>query len=233
MKIMCLQSVKVGFVFGIKQNSACMHAAAAGGRSLSAHGQVRMATRMRAAFRLHGRIESAWGYLAGRGGSRVEVRAYAGADVASMVEIWNEVVRDGIAFPQEDELDEEAGAAFFARQTHCGVAVEDGAVLGLYILHPNNEGRCGHIANASYAVSSAARGKGVGRLLVEDSLVRGAAFGFRILQFNAVVASNAAARHLYEKLGFVSLGAIPGGFRLPDGSYADICLYYHLLGEAE
>ena len=40
---------------------------------------------------------------------------------------------------------------------------EDGRVLGLYILHPNNVGRCGHIANASYAVSSAARGKGIGR----------------------------------------------------------------------
>ena len=59
---------------------------------------------------------------------------------------------------------------FFGLQTHCGVAVEDGRVLGLYILHPNNVGRCGHIANASYAVSSAARGKGVGRALIEDSI---------------------------------------------------------------
>ena len=158
-----------------------------------------------------------------------EVRAYETADIPSMVEIWNEVVEDGIAFPQEETLDLRGGAAFFAEQTHCGVAVVDGDVVGLYILHPNNIGRCGHIANASYAVSSAARGKGAGGLLVEDSLAQGRAHGFRVMQFNAVVASNAGARHLYEKLGFVQLGTIPGGFRMPDGSYADICPYYHEL----
>lgn len=158
-----------------------------------------------------------------------EVRAYEPADTPAMVAIWNEVVEDGIAFPQEEALDLESGAAFFAEQTHCGVAVEDGTVLGLYILHPNNIGRCGHIANASYAVSSTARGKGVGRLLVQDSLTQGREHGFRVMQFNAVVATNAGARHLYEKLGFVQLGTIPGGFRMPDGTYADICPYYHEL----
>ena len=159
----------------------------------------------------------------------LEIRAYETTDLSAMVQIWNEVVKDGIAFPQEEPLDLETRATFFSEQTHCGVAVEDGAVLGLYILHPNNIGRCGHIANASYAVSSKARGKGVGRLLVEDSMAQGRAHGFRVLQFNAVVATNAGARHLYEKLGFTQLGTIPGGFRMPDGTYADICPYYHEL----
>ena len=102
-------------------------------------------------------------------------------------------------------------------------------MLGLYILHPNNVGRCGHIANASYAVSSEARGKGIGHALVEDSLAQGRAAGFRVFQFNAVVATNVGARHLYEKLGFTQLGTIPDGFRMPDGTYADICPYYHEL----
>ena len=66
-------------------------------------------------------------------------------------------------------------------------------------------------------------------MLVEDSLVKARENGFRVMQFNAVVATNAGARHLYEKLGFVQLGTIPGGFRMPDGSYADICPYYHEL----
>lgn len=159
----------------------------------------------------------------------MEIRSYRQDDIAEMVGIWNEVVRDGIAFPQEEELDLVSGSTFFASQTYCGVAEEDGCVIGLYILHPNNIGRCGHIANASYAVGSAARGKGAGRLLVEDSLAQGKAHGFRVLQFNAVVATNAGARHLYEKLGFVQLGTIPGDFRMPDGTYVDICPYYHEL----
>ena len=159
----------------------------------------------------------------------VQVREYRLADLAVMAEVWNEVVRDGIAFPQEEELDEASASEFFGSQTYCGVAVEGGRVLGLYILHPNNVGRCGHIANASYAVSSQARGKGVGRALVEDSMARAKAHGFRVLQFNAVVATNTGARLLYEKLGFTQLGTIPGGFRMPDGTYADICPYYHEL----
>lgn len=44
------------------------------------------------------------------------VRTYTAADVPAMGEIWNEVVRDGIAYPQEDELDLAAGTEFFAAQ---------------------------------------------------------------------------------------------------------------------
>ena len=43
------------------------------------------------------------------------------------------------------------------------------------------------------------------------------------------VASNTHARHLYERLGFQPLGVIPGGFRMKDGHYEDICPYYHVL----
>ncbi len=146
-----------------------------------------------------------------------------------MIRIWNEVVVDGIAFPQEEILTEESGEAFFAAQSYSGVAEEDGVVYGLYILHPNNVGRCGHICNASYAVSSEARGRHIGEQLVKDCLQKGKELGFRVLQFNAVVESNLHARHLYERLGFVQLGTIPGGFRMKDGHYENICPYYHEL----
>ncbi|MBR6180439.1 MAG: hypothetical protein IKQ77_04410 [Prevotella sp.] len=50
--------------------------------------------------------------------------------------------------------------------------------------------------------------------------------GFRILQFNAVVASNIHALHLYKRLGFHQLGTIPRGFLMKDGHYEDIVLHY-------
>ena len=161
----------------------------------------------------------------------LEIRAYRPADLGDMVRIWNEVVEDGVAFPQEDLLTPETGAEFFAAQTESAAAAdrETGRIYGLYILHPNNVGRCGHICNASYAVSRAARGLHIGEQLVRASLASGACFGFRVMQFNAVVASNVHARHLYERLGFVPLGVIPGGFRMKDGHYEDICPYYHIL----
>lgn len=159
----------------------------------------------------------------------MHVRGYREADIPAMAEIWNEVVREGVAFPQLEELTFEEAKAFFAEQTHCGVVEADGKVAGMYILHPNNVGRCGHICNASYAVFSGMRGQGVGEMLVRDCLEQGRRAGFTILQFNAVVRSNTRARRLYEKLGFVQLGVIPGGFRMPDGRYEDIVPYYHTL----
>ena len=145
--------------------------------------------------------------------------------------VWNEVVEDGIAFPQTEILDRAGGEKFFSSQSYCGVAedTESGEIVGLYILHPNNVGRCRHISNASYAVSSSSRGKGIGEMLVKDCLVQAKNCGFKILQFNAVVKTNTAARHLYEKLGFVQLGTIPQGFLMKDGSYEDICPYYHMI----
>ena len=157
------------------------------------------------------------------------IREYREEDLEAMIRIWNEVVTEGIAFPQEECLDLNSGEAFFASQSYTGVAEEKGTVLGLYILHPNNVGRCGHICNASYAVSSDARGRHIGEQLVLDSLAVGKRLGFRVLQFNAVVESNIHARHLYERLGFKQLGTIPGGFRMKDGRYENICPYYREL----
>ena len=159
------------------------------------------------------------------------IREYNDADISAMIEIWNEVVEDGIAFPQEETLSYASGKEFFASQSYCGVAIdtESDELYGLYILHPNNVGRCGHICNASYAVKSKSRGLHIGEKLVSDCLVQGKKHGFGVLQFNAVVASNIHARHLYERLGFVQLGTIPKGFRMKDGHYEDICPYYHEL----
>jgi len=158
------------------------------------------------------------------------VRPYESGDAAQAAAIWNEVVEAGVAFPQTEPLTPAEADAFFAGQSFTGVACGPGGRLGgLYILHPNNIGRCGHICNASYAVRGDLRGRHLGELLVTHCMAKGKELGFRILQFNAVVATNRPALALYRKLGFVQLGVIPGGFRLPDGSYQDIIPHYHLL----
>lgn len=97
----------------------------------------------------------------------IEIKGYDEKYLIEMIKIWNEVVEEGIAFPQEK--------------------------------------------------------------LVLDCLVQGKKHGYGILQFNAVVATNIHARHLYERLGFTQLGTIRGGFRMKDGHYEDICPYYREL----
>ena len=161
----------------------------------------------------------------------IVIREYQTEDLTAAITIWNQVVEDGVAFPQEENLTEETGDAFFKEQTYTGIAVntDNNEIVGLYILHPNNVGRCGHICNASYAVKSMARNMGIGEKLVKDCMEKAVENGFKILQFNAVVKTNYSARHLYEKLGFKPLGVIPGGFLKKDGAYEDIVPYYHEL----
>ena len=162
---------------------------------------------------------------------QVQIRAYGRADAADAAAIWNEVVEEGVAFPQTELLTPESGHTFFSGQTFTGLAydAQTGETVGLYILHPNNVGRCGHICNASYAVKNGLRGQHIGEALVRHCMAQAKAQGFGILQFNAVVRTNLPALRLYEKLGFVPLGIIPGGFRMKDGAYEDIIPHYHVL----
>jgi L-amino acid N-acyltransferase YncA len=154
------------------------------------------------------------------------VREFRQEDLPALIDIWNTVIVEGNAYPQLTELNERSAEALFSSQSYTGVAAEGEEVLGLYFLHPNNVGRCGHIANASYAMRKDLRGKGVGELLVRDSLAKGRELGFKLMQFNAVVSTNYSAIHLYEKIGFKRIGVVPGGFLLKDSTYTDIILYY-------
>jgi len=154
------------------------------------------------------------------------IRKYRETDVPGMLEIWNEIVEEGVAFPQEELLSLEQAMSFFSEQSYTGVAVENGEILGLYIVHPKHIGRCGHIANASYGVKSGQRGKRIGERLVVNSLEVAEDLGFRIMQYNVVAVTNKGAIHLYKKLGFTPLGVIPNGFRQKDGNYVDIMPFY-------
>lgn len=157
----------------------------------------------------------------------ITVKQLTEKELPFATEIWNSVVRAGNAFPQTEELEIDDARDFFASQTYTAAAVdESGEVVGVYILHPNNVGRCGHICNASYAVKSDRRGEHIGEALVSDCLKKAMECGFKVLQFNAVVKSNTAALALYKKLGFVQLGIIPEGFRLDDGTFEDIVVHY-------
>lgn len=103
----------------------------------------------------------------------------------------------------------------------------DKTLVGYYILHPNNIGRCSHVANASYVLDKTMREKH----LVEHSIKTAKESNFRGTQFNAIVESNKSALHTYKSLEFKEVGMIPQGFRLKDGSYSNmyIVLYLSLL----
>lgn len=158
----------------------------------------------------------------------IVVREIQKDDIAAAAEIWNKVVEDGRAFPQTETLTVGSAEEFFGSQSYTAAACDEetGVIAGLYILHPNNIGRCGHMANASYAVRTDLRGMHIGEALVTDCIRKSKELGFRLLVFNAVVKSNTAALALYKKIGFTQLGIIPGGFLNRDGVYEDIIPHY-------
>jgi GNAT superfamily N-acetyltransferase len=92
------------------------------------------------------------------------------------------------------------------------VLVDGDDILGSATMGPNRPGRGSHIGTASFMVSSAARGRGVGRSLGEYVVQWHREHGFRGIQFNAVVETNTAAVRLWQQLGFEIVGTVPGAF---------------------
>ncbi|MBR1811147.1 MAG: GNAT family N-acetyltransferase [Clostridia bacterium] len=156
-------------------------------------------------------------------------RAYQQGDVSLLTMIWNDVLNDGREFARIEPFTEREFADFLAKQTAVTCITVDGVVAGFYILHPNDEGRRAHVANASFAMRREFRGQHLGKPLVAHCIQQAKDCGFKGMQFNAVVADNAPALHIYESLGFQRIGAVSNGFLMKDGTYRDLIIMYLLL----
>ncbi|MFI2486407.1 GNAT family N-acetyltransferase [Promicromonospora kroppenstedtii] len=145
------------------------------------------------------------------------VREAGAEDWPAIWPIVEEVVRAADTFAYDPAMGEaDARAGWLEVPRRVVVAVRDGVVVGTANMYPNRPGPGSHIASGSIMVDRAVRGSGAGRALVRDMIAWAAREGFAAIQFNAVVDTNAAAVHLYESLGFVTLGVAPGAFRHPE-----------------
>ncbi|WP_195210305.1 GNAT family N-acetyltransferase [Actinomarinicola tropica] len=140
----------------------------------------------------------------------LELRDARPDDRAALFAVFDAVVTTGEGYPEAPPLDEVRFAASWVDPPVVVVATLDGAVVGAYYLKPNFPGRAAHIANAGYVVAASARGRGIGRALVVDSIARAPRAGFDAIMFNLVFESN-PARSLYEELGWREIGRIPRG----------------------
>jgi ribosomal protein S18 acetylase RimI-like enzyme len=112
------------------------------------------------------------------------------------------------------------------------VDADTGQILGSYFLKANFEGPASHVCNCRYAVSEQARGRGVASRLCEHSQEVGAASGFRAMQYNLVVSTNAGAVRLWKRMGFETVGTMPGAFRHPRLGFVDALVMCKRLKEA-
>lgn len=104
-------------------------------------------------------------------------------------------------------------------------AYVDGELVGtVQLVHawpPNSQHRADV---AKLLVHRRARGRGVGRLLMERLEEEARADGKSLLILDTV--SERAADRLYERLGWTRLGTVPDYARDPDGSFCDATFFY-------
>ena len=147
----------------------------------------------------------------------VRIRDYVGADWPAVWPIFQEVVAAGETYAYDPGWSsaQARDAWVEAPPGHTVVACDGSRVLGTAKMGPNRPGPGSHVATASFMVSGAARGRGVGRALGEYALAWAREQGYAAMQFNAVVESNHAAVRLWQALGFRIVGTVPQAFAHP------------------
>lgn len=153
--------------------------------------------------------------------SLVNIGPLAEPDWPAVAVIIDEVARAGQTYAMEVPGSLAEAQEFWSGQ-HVVVATDGGEILGTAKMGPNRPAQGAHVGTASFMVSSAARGRGVGRTLGEYVVGWHRDNGFRAIQFNAVVETNRTAVHLWQSLGFEIIGTVPGAFRLPTGEYVGL-----------
>ena len=111
----------------------------------------------------------------------------------------------------------------------CETVAETEVILGTYYLKPNQEGPGKHVCNCGYMVASSARGRGLATAMCEHSQQQAIALGYQAMQFNLVVASNAGAVRLWEKLGFAIVGTLPNAYQHAELGLVDAHIMYNWL----
>ena len=160
------------------------------------------------------------------------IREATESDFAGIWPIFQAIVAQGDTYVFSPEATRnDAFAYWFGPGVSSYVAEEDGRIIGMYKLIPNQRDRGSHVANASFMVSPDARGNGIGAALGRDCLEEARRAGFKAMQFNFVVSTNTGAVELWKKLGFKIVGTLPGAFRHLTLGYVDAYVMYRVLDE--
>lgn len=160
------------------------------------------------------------------------IRPASPSDWPAIWAVIEPFIRAGDTYALDPAMREEEARSYWMGADKCVFVAEerraDGSpfMLGTYYLRANQAGGGAHVANCGYMTSEAARGKGVARAMCLHSLEEAKAMGFRAMQFNFVVSSNAAAVHLWESLGFAVVGRLPGAFLHPALGYVDALVMF-------
>lgn len=152
----------------------------------------------------------------------LKIRPAQAGDDDAIWAILEPTFRAGETYPIPRDIGRADALAYWRSPGHSVfVAEQDGGVVGTYFLRANNRGGGAHVANCGYVVGPDATGRGVARAMCAHSLEEARSRGFRAMQFNFVIASNARAVALWQSCGFSIAGTLPAAFDHPQQGLVD------------
>ncbi len=165
----------------------------------------------------------------------MRIRDAGRRDLAAMLAIYNDVIATTTAIYEEQPAGLDVMEKWYTVRVEAGmpmlVADDAGEVIGFAALGPFRP-RIGyrHTAEDSLHVRVDARGRGVGRKLLEALIDRACSLDVRTIV--AMIDADAAASiHLHQSLGFVEVGRFREIGRM-HGRWLDLVAMQKLLGAA-
>lgn len=160
----------------------------------------------------------------------MDIREFSEDDWPQVWEIMQPIIRAGETYPYAmDMTAEQARHMWLELPDATYVAEDDEKLLGTYYIKANQPALGAHVANCGYMVSEQSRGRGVATAMCKHSQEQARGLGFRAMQFNLVVATNAPSVHLWKKLGFAEVGRLTEAFKHAKHGYVDAFVMYKTL----
>lgn len=164
----------------------------------------------------------------------LQIRPATADDTSALWPIIRAVVERGDTYTLAPDMPRESALGYWLHPSNaCYVALQDGQIVGTYVLRANQPAQGAHVANAAFMVSPDARGGGIGRTMGEHALAEARRLGYRAMQFNFVVSTNEVALRLWRQLGFDVVGTLPGAFHHPKQGYVDAYVMFRSLVDDE
>ncbi len=158
------------------------------------------------------------------------IRLAEDTDRAAIWRILEPTIRAGETYPCPRDMSREAAFAYWFGPAHTVFVAKDaGEILGSYYLKANSMAGAAHVANCGYMTGPWAWGRGVARAMCLDSFTQAKARGYRAMQFNLVISTNAAAVHLWQSCGMEIVGKLAGAFEHPRLGDVDAFVMYRRL----
>lgn len=165
-----------------------------------------------------------------KNGKEILLRNGEAADGAAVLENFNRTHTETdylLTYPDENRFDAEQESRFLARKAESPreielLAVVDGKVVGTAGIDAvGTKYKVAHRAEFGISVLKEYWGLGIGRAMTEACIQCARDAGYAQLELN-VVADNARAVAMYQRVGFVECGRNPRGFNSRTAGYQEV-----------